>query len=166
MQIKRHCQISQYLCKSGLSCQPYANRVGPASGLAGSGPVDLHRILRILTQVKEAPLRGLLRFFVIFSFLAVTVRPIFLKKTASVIFLRRLDYINLVQVSVHAGTVVIVPSWPLEAGAIVMTLDITNNMQVSVTTHRVCTGGHPVQALALTFEFKGTFNLSLSLEAY
>ena len=29
-------------------------------------------------------------FFVIFSFLAVTVRPIFLKKTASVIFLRRL----------------------------------------------------------------------------
>jgi len=33
------------------------------------------------------------------------------------------------KVSVHAGTVVIVPSWPLEAGAIVMTLDITNNMQ-------------------------------------
>ena len=72
------------------------------------------------------------------------------------------DYINLVQVSVHAGTVVIVPSWPLEAGAIVMTLDITNNMQVSVTTHRVCTGDHPVQALALLLNSK-ELSTSLSL---
>jgi hypothetical protein len=33
------------------------------------------------------------------------------------------------KVSVHAGYVVIVPSWPLEAGALVMTLDIKNNME-------------------------------------
>jgi len=35
-------------------------------------------------------------------------------------------------VSVHAGYVVIVPSWPLEAGALVMTLDINNKMEVSL----------------------------------
>ena len=35
------------------------------------------------------------------------------------------------KVSVHAGYVVIVPSWPLEAGALVMTLDINNKMEVS-----------------------------------
>ena len=118
-----------------------------------------------MTQVKEAPLRGLLRFFVIFSFLAVTVRPIFLKKNSQRDIFKASDYINLVQVSVHAGTVVIVPSWPLEAGAIVMTLDITNNMQVSVTTYRVCTGGHPVQALALLLNSK-ELSTSLSLETY
>ncbi|XP_023331246.1 uncharacterized protein LOC111703520, partial [Eurytemora carolleeae] len=33
------------------------------------------------------------------------------------------------KVSVHAGYVVIVPSWPLEAGALVMTLDINNKME-------------------------------------
>jgi len=33
------------------------------------------------------------------------------------------------KVSVHAGYVVIVPSWPLEAGAIVMTLDIDQRMK-------------------------------------
>merc|ERR1712042_180142 len=33
------------------------------------------------------------------------------------------------KVSIHGGYVVIVPSWPLEAEALVMTLDINNNMQ-------------------------------------
>jgi len=33
------------------------------------------------------------------------------------------------KVSVHSGYVVIVPSWPLEAGALVMTLDINNKME-------------------------------------
>ena len=35
------------------------------------------------------------------------------------------------KVSVHSGHVVMVPSWPLEAQAIVMTLDINNNMSES-----------------------------------
>ena len=35
------------------------------------------------------------------------------------------------KVSVHNGHVVMVPSWPLEAQAIVMTLDINNNMSES-----------------------------------
>ena len=35
------------------------------------------------------------------------------------------------KVSVHNGHVVMVPSWPLEAQAIVMTLDISNNMAES-----------------------------------
>jgi len=35
------------------------------------------------------------------------------------------------KVSVHSGYVVIVPSWPLEAGAIVMTLDINQKMKES-----------------------------------
>ena len=38
------------------------------------------------------------------------------------------------KVSVHNGHVVMVPSWPLEAQAIVMTLDITNNMAESGNT--------------------------------